>query len=588
MKLVYKVAAHDEAAAEKIFQALSIDYDLDSIETRQFELNPAQDAVIVATFPTQKLTPLEIRESADLDTLREQLLMRYNSRFRNAVFEIRVPEQFDLDLFTSAGPIRTSDVNGQAQLVSSGGYIEVGNISGKAELKTNAGYIFAGDLDADAKLITNGGDIETGNISGQLIAKSSGGHVRAESVNGPVDVQTLGGQIELGRTLGPVRAESLQGNIVIWKAAEHVQATAPAGAISVNFTGQPTGDSTLTTEGGSIEVGYHDGIDLEIDAQSEQGSISSPFADFNATALHHQMNGGKFRLNAHADAGKITFSAIDEDKLSQKLSVYLQQIRGRRAFQRAYNLHASGKLDQAIEAHQHAAKFEGHRAVAFYNLGCAWALKGKKDRAFAELNKAIDFGFRRVEQFEKDEDLNTLTDDQRFAALIKRLQNPANTEKRVENYLLDEMRARQVFQTAYELHLDGKIDEAIQAHQRAAKFNEYRAVATYNLGCAWALKGETAKALDALDRAIDFGFKDITQFESDGDLHSLRNENRFQQMLSRLKNSSKQKADRHEKRNDSTATRDAQPANDSMLIAEAPFSRSPNSAGRHGNAIKTG
>ena len=81
----------------------------------------------------------------------------------------------------------------------------------------------------------------------------------------------------------------------------------------------------------------------------------------------------------------------------------------------------------------------------------------------------------------------------------------------------------------------GKIDEAIAAHKLAAKFEDYKGIATYNLGCAWALKGEKEKAIAALQNAVKFGFDDLEQFEEDKDLDSLRNDDRFSDLISKLK-----------------------------------------------------
>ncbi len=83
-----------------------------------------------------------------------------------------------------------------------------------------------------------------------------------------------------------------------------------------------------------------------------------------------------------------------------------------------YSLHMAGKLDQAIEAHQKAATFEITRPIAFYNLACAWSLKGDKDKAFEYLNKAIDAGFDADEYLENDSDLDNLRNDPRFKQLM--------------------------------------------------------------------------------------------------------------------------------------------------------------------------
>ena len=54
-----------------------------------------------------------------------------------------------------------------------------------------------------------------------------------------------------------------------------------------------------------------------------------------------------------------------------------------------------------------------------YNLACSLAYFPKrKAEAFAELEKAIDLGFRRPEEIRKDADLKRLADERRFGELV--------------------------------------------------------------------------------------------------------------------------------------------------------------------------
>jgi tetratricopeptide (TPR) repeat protein len=79
---------------------------------------------------------------------------------------------------------------------------------------------------------------------------------------------------------------------------------------------------------------------------------------------------------------------------------------------RAY--HASGDLDAAIEAGHHAATFASVRASAYYNLACAYALKGDKESAFMALLGAKRAGFADRSLMSTDPDLASLRDDPRF------------------------------------------------------------------------------------------------------------------------------------------------------------------------------
>ena len=90
------------------------------------------------------------------------------------------------------------------------------------------------------------------------------------------------------------------------------------------------------------------------------------------------------------------------------------------------------------------------------------------------------------------------------------------------------------FHLGYCLHMDGQLDEAIQAHQRAAKYANVAILATYNLACAYSLKDEGDQAFEALTKAMDIGFDDARQLRDDSDWDNLREDDRFVKALKRL------------------------------------------------------
>jgi len=89
------------------------------------------------------------------------------------------------------------------------------------------------------------------------------------------------------------------------------------------------------------------------------------------------------------------------------------------------------------------------------------------------------------------------------------------------------------FNLGYCLHAAGNLDEAIEVHKKAAGFDEFRGIATYNLACAYALTGKTDAAFEALATAQATGFRLRGQIESDPDLDSLRGDPRYDALLSR-------------------------------------------------------
>jgi ketosteroid isomerase-like protein len=80
-----------------------------------------------------------------------------------------------------------------------------------------------------------------------------------------------------------------------------------------------------------------------------------------------------------------------------------------------------------------------------------------------------------------------------------------------------------------------QLPEAIRSLEQAIKVGGGAALDFYNLACAFALSAQKEKALDNLKKAIDAGFTDRQQYETDSDLDSLRETERFKELLKKLR-----------------------------------------------------
>ena len=91
-----------------------------------------------------------------------------------------------------------------------------------------------------------------------------------------------------------------------------------------------------------------------------------------------------------------------------------------------FALQAQGKFEPAVAAYHHAVEIN-HHPVAMYNLACAYARLGDKDRAFQWLTQSLNAGFPNPARISGDADLALLRDEARFkevTALADRLARP--------------------------------------------------------------------------------------------------------------------------------------------------------------------
>ena len=210
-------------------------------------------------------------------------------------------------------------------------------------------------------------------------------------------------------------------------------------------------------------------------------------------------------------------------------------------YSRGMELHNDERYDEAIEAFRHSIE-EGHRVeAATYNIACGYARKGDTDRAFEWLQKAMDEGFELGSYLDRDDDLDGLRSDARFAE-FRRAARAEKTEasKQRADRLAERFRELEESRSAkggafYSLGKDllevGRYDVAARAFETSAARGYREGASLYNAACALSLKGDKAAALDYLQKALEAGFDDPGLVRKDDDLDNIRGEPRYRELL---------------------------------------------------------
>ncbi len=219
-------------------------------------------------------------------------------------------------------------------------------------------------------------------------------------------------------------------------------------------------------------------------------------------------------------------------------------------------LHQQKDYKGAIDAYRKAMAGGVNAALCAYDIACAHALLGEKDQAFEWLEKIDPAEFESFADYlETDSDLAALRDDPRFQALLERVEGKPKEEQArkdaeaafASGAWQEAARAYAIvteqnpndgeawFRLGYARHLLEDFDGAIEAFTHAAALGFSPATANYNIACGHARKNEKEKALDALEKAIAAGFGDVEMLRNDPDLEAIRGEERFEQLLERLK-----------------------------------------------------
>jgi tetratricopeptide (TPR) repeat protein len=80
----------------------------------------------------------------------------------------------------------------------------------------------------------------------------------------------------------------------------------------------------------------------------------------------------------------------------------------------------TGRYEEGLKTDLELTRICPREAIAWYNLGCSYALISRKADALVALTKAIELGYKDIEWMSRDSDLESVHDDPQFRALLKR------------------------------------------------------------------------------------------------------------------------------------------------------------------------
>ena len=199
------------------------------------------------------------------------------------LFQVTVPQQYNIDLDTSNGSI------------------SVANLGGDVRAKTSAG------------------SLRLGRIKGPVWGRTSAGSVKLTSCDSAVDVKTSSGSIELGDVAGDVQAQTSSGSIKLESLAGTVNARTSSGSIRASLTDQPKSECNLRTSAGSITITLIPDIAINLDAETSAGRVSTQFPVTSViqgkvpkNRLKGSINGGGPLLKLHTSAGSIRLQKAEK------------------------------------------------------------------------------------------------------------------------------------------------------------------------------------------------------------------------------------------------------------------------------------
>lgn len=177
--------------------------------------------------------------------------------------KVQVPRRYNVELRTSGGDMKVTQLEGDARGKTSGGDIHIESVRGNVEMGTSGGDVEAKDVDGQLQVHTSGGEVVAINVRGDAELETSGGDIRAEKIDGAVRAKTSGGDVDVelvGANRG-IAASSSGGDIVLHlpkNITAAVDAATSGGSVSSDLpvTATRVGESKLngTINGGGETI----------------------------------------------------------------------------------------------------------------------------------------------------------------------------------------------------------------------------------------------------------------------------------------------------------------------------------------------
>jgi len=179
--------------------------------------------------------------------------------------------------------------------------LDITNDAGRIEIR--------GGLEGTIKAHTSIGTIRMNDLAGDIRARATGGSISADEIAGRLDAETRTGGITVSDSKGEFIIETSAGNIELAHVSGSFQVRSSVGSIDFDGTITEGEDNYLKTAVGSIEARLNAVSDLEIDAETDMGSVSIfPGAKTIDADEHHLLfraGDGSKRLRLRSEVGSI-------------------------------------------------------------------------------------------------------------------------------------------------------------------------------------------------------------------------------------------------------------------------------------------
>jgi Putative adhesin len=157
-----------------------------------------------------------------------------------------------VELTLNSGDVRVDEAD-RLDLAVSAGSVVVGRTTGPTHIKASAGSVVVGRTAGTTEIRASAGSVRVDEVAGDGTIRAANGTTTVESVSGSLNVTGAHADIAVSRVRGTLTVKSAHAGIRVGRLE--------------------SGDVTLTTSYGSIEVGVPEGTAALLDVASQHGAV---------------------------------------------------------------------------------------------------------------------------------------------------------------------------------------------------------------------------------------------------------------------------------------------------------------------------
>lgn len=219
--------------------------------------------------------------------------------------EVRAEE---LRASSTSGNIRMDTLAGQISISTTSGDVGLGQAEGDTKVSSTSGEILVDEIQGDASVSTTSGDISLGKIEGNINLSTTSGNIRLREGKGRLEGESASGDMQLELLEGAFQLNSASGEVSLHDGVGWGKAGTVSGDVRI-FLEELTGDLSVSTTSGAVDMGLPESVSLTLDFDSTSGDCNTFFDN----ALHFNKKGNQAQGQYGGGENEVSVSTVSGD-----------------------------------------------------------------------------------------------------------------------------------------------------------------------------------------------------------------------------------------------------------------------------------